>query len=372
MHATAQSRNVPGLKFLALLRDSMLAHGPFWMVFAVYYFAYSVLHMLRPDLRKAHVVSGAIDLMVSAAQLALLCVALTFLGWLSVWLVTSIRNGQHERPLEALLHSVRQFAATMPQRVANGLPIMLIMAAVLFMTSDIQGKTLAINPETWDGYFAALEAKLHFGYQPWELLQPLLGTPAASFVLSLNYSIWFLALWTFFVYFAFTTAPTLLRTRFFLTFIVTWVFAGNLLALIFSSGGPCYFSRLGLTPDSFAGLMDYLRQANDVYPIWALSIQDLLWDGHINNVPLSMISAMPSLHNAAALLFVLAGYQISRPIGHLLTLHAVLIFLGSVHLGWHYAVDSYVSWPIVLGVWWASKPVAAWWHDRTIPAKAIP
>ncbi len=362
MLAIAQTTHSTGLKLARMLRDSASAHGIFLFVLAIQYMGYGLLHLLRPDLRSANVLGGSMDLVAGTVQVLLLCLFLTFVGWLGIWFNTAIRHAKPDKPLLALAQSLGQLGASLPQRLVHGIPMMAITAAVLFITSDMQGKTLAINPNTWDAAFAALEAKLHFGMQPWELLQPLLGHPAVTFILSLNYSIWFLAMWSFTVYFAFMTGGSQLRTRYFLTFLGTWVFAGNLLAMIFSTGGPCYYARLGIAPDPFSGLMAYLRHANGIYPVWSLEIQDLLWNGHVNDVPLSMISAMPSLHNAAALLFVLAAYRINRILGHVLALHAALIFLGSIHLGWHYAVDSYLSWAIVLGIWWLSKPIAAWWH----------
>ena len=74
------------------------------------------------------------------------------------------------------------------------------------------------------------------------------------------------------------------------------------------------------------------------------------------------ISAMPSMHNASALLFALAGYQVNRFWGWVLTVHATLIFIGSIHLAWHYAVDSYFAWGLTLVIWFAMAPVSRWWH----------
>ena len=69
------------------------------------------------------------------------------------------------------------------------------------------------------------------------------------------------------------------------------------------------------------------------------------------------------MHNGSALLFALAGYKVSRTMGRILAVHAVFIFLGSVHLAWHYAVDSYVAWAVSLAIWVAMGPVARWWHS---------
>ena len=72
----------------------------------------------------------------------------------------------------------------------------------------------------------------------------------------------------------------------------------------------------------------------------------------------------PSMHNGTALLFALAGFQVNRKIGWLLMAHAVFIFIGSVHLAWHYAVDSYMAWAVTLVLWFALAPVTRWWHGR--------
>jgi hypothetical protein len=102
-----------------------------------------------------------------------------------------------------------------------------------------------------------------------------------------------------------------------------------------------------------------------VYPIWAIPLQDELWQGYVDPaLVIKGISAMPSMHNGSALLFVLAGYQVSRFAGHLLSAHTILIFIGSVHLGWHYAVDSYLAWALTLVIWFAMAPVSRWWHSK--------
>ena len=40
--------------------------------------------------------------------------------------------------------------------------------------------------------------------------------------------------------------------------------------------------------------------------------------------------------------------------GRLFALYGLIILLGSVHLGWHYAVDGYVSILAVPMLWWLS------------------
>ena len=46
-----------------------------------------------------------------------------------------------------------------------------------------------------------------------------------------------------------------------------------------------------------------------MYPIWAIPLQDELWQGYVDPaLVIKGISAMPSMHNGSALLFALAGY----------------------------------------------------------------
>ena len=42
----------------------------------------------------------------------------------------------------------------------------------------------------------------------------------------------------------------------------------------------------------------------------------------------------------------------------------VLVFIASVHLGWHYAVDGYGAWLIALPLWWIAGRIAAWWEAK--------
>jgi hypothetical protein len=108
--------------------------------------------------------------------------------------------------------------------------------------------------------------------------------------------------------------------------------------------------------------MQYLYRTNETIPIWALDTQQMLWRDyqHSRTGLGSGISAMPSVHVATATLLALFGWQYSRPYGIALTLFAVIIFIGSIHLGWHYAVDGYAAILGTLAIWWGVGRWQSW------------
>ena len=343
-------------RFLSLLRKSFSAHAIFIAIVGTYFTAFCFLLRLRPDVPVS-------DLLITS--LGFLVIACIFIP-LSVFFIRFYHIAKHvkpARPIPALLKDMKQFLINR-KRMANGLPIVLIMMICMYVFSNIKSSIPMLNPYSWDVYFSDMDRTLHFGTQPWEWLQPLLGYGPITLLLNFNYNLWFLVTWLVWVYFAFSDKPSEVRTRFFLSFFALWIIVGSLLAVGFSSVGPCFYGRLGLTPDPFADLMTYLRSTNEVFPIWALPLQDELWQGYIDqSVVIKGISAMPSMHNGSALLYALAGYQVSRFAGRILALHCFLVFIGSIHLGWHYAVDSYLAWALTLVIWLAVLPIARWWHS---------
>ena len=67
---------------------------------------------------------------------------------------------------------------------------------------------------------------------------------------------------------------------------------------------------------------------------------------------------MPSVHCALAALFALGAFRLNRIAGLGFAAYACLIWLGSIHLGWHYAVDGLVAAALTLGLWRVAGRVA--------------
>ena len=249
-----------------------------------------------------------------------------------------------------------------PQRFINGLPVLIAMVIFNKAMLDLKPSIPALVPFAWDEAFMKLDRVLHLGRDPWIWLDQVLGLPALTLAVNFTYCFWFLAMFTFWFWFAFQDRYSALRLRFFLTWMLAWWIGGGILALYFSSAGPVYFGAIGLSPDPFAPLMTYLRQVNETYPIWALDTQDMLWRAYtVKDIPFLGISAFPSMHNATAAIIALAALKLHRGLGLALLLYGTLILAGSVHLGWHYAVDGYAGILIAMLAWWLAGPIVRWW-----------
>ena len=168
-------------------------------------------------------------------------------------------------------------------------------------------------------------------------------------------------------WFAWQEKPGVNRTRTFLSFMLIWWIGGSLLAIAFSSAGPCYFGRdSALRPIPYAPLMAYLDEVNPGLsdlghryaglPVGRLCRQWRAAAGHLGHAQHAQCD------DVADRARLLALEQI-RPLPRHRPSWS-LIFIGSIHLGWHYAIDAYLAWAITLAIWFATKPLAVWWESR--------
>jgi hypothetical protein len=257
------------------------------------------------------------------------------------------------RPLTQLAHEIRTSLAT-PQRIAHAVPILAGMLVFGGTFTVMKASIPSLAPFAWDVPFEQLDRWLHGGIAPWEFLQPIFGVPLVTHAINWAYSLWFYCLGLIWVWQAFSQRDDKLRLQFFLTLILGWSLLGNIAATWFSSAGPCYFGRVTGLADPFAPLMSYLHEVNQSHAIWAVDAQEVLWHNYsLREVALgSGISAMPSMHVAMATLFALACWRTKRWLGIAMTIYAIVIMIGSVHLGWHYAVDGYAGALGMLLIWW--------------------
>lgn len=343
-------------QWLPLLCMGLRASAIFLFIPVTYLSIVRLLVLFRPGFQTQSVLDVLNALMAGSIPILLLVLVIYKAVEMAVY-------DRPEHPVPHLLGKLWEVIGN-PARMAAGLPIFFAVFLFMYDFAVVKANISGFQPFAWDKTFDQWDAALHFGFRPWELLQPVVGYVPVTFLLNLNYNAWFLAMNMFMVHYAFMAAPGESRSRFFLTFMLIWMIGGGFLATVLSSAGPCYFGagRLGLSPDPYAGLMAYLRHANDQIPIWSVSTQDMLWSFREQGSAFGGVSAMPSMHNGTALLFILASAGFPLWVRLLVILHAILVFIGSVHLGWHYAVDAYLAWGVTLFVWWAVKPLVNWWE----------
>lgn len=276
-----------------------------------------------------------------------------------VWLATIERE---QAPLGALMRSFRRFFGHQ-ERIANGLNGIAALTVFATAFSVLKGAIAILSPFAWDKALMALDRTLHFGRLPHEWVWWIVHTPLAVRLFNLAYNFWFVLLIATMFTVAIAGRDTRLRHQFMLSLMLIWAIGGFFVAMGFSSAGPCYVSRLGLGND-YQPLMDALAAANQIYPIWAFSTQEMLWNGYVGATSGSLgISAFPSVHVATAVLFALYACRRSMIAGAMLWAFAGVIMVGSVVLAWHYAVDGYAGAMISIAIW----KLTGLWVNRYSP-----
>jgi len=264
-----------------------------------------------------------------------------------LWLAFVERNPS---PLGAFFASFTRFFGNADRlaNAANGL-----FAIIVFVSAFgvLKGAIAILSPFYLDRTLSHLDRILGFGEAPYERLWWLVKSPAAVTVLNFAYNFWFFILIGTCFSAAISARDSALRHQFIAAFILIWTAGGFFLAMGFSSAGPCYFSPLGLGGD-YQPLMAALRAISADYPVWALKTQDTLWQGYVGaRAGSAGISAFPSMHVAIATLYALYWSGRSKAAGAVFWLFAATIYIGSIVLGWHYAVDGIGGFAVALLLW---------------------
>jgi hypothetical protein len=176
---------------------------------------------------------------------------------------------------------------------------------------------LPIATSMWaDPALASADAAI-FGNDAWRVIPP-----ATRFV-DVVYMIWLPTVGAAFATLYFSRRTN--RSAALLALFLTIGLLGTVGQYLFPSGGPIFFERMGLG-DRFADLPTGFATNRAA---------DVLWNAYQGNYMsfATGISAFPSIHVAVVTWMALA---FRNP---LVTVYAVVIFLGSIMLGWHYGID---------------------------------
>ncbi len=226
------------------------------------------------------------------------------------------------------------------------------------------------TPFSWDPRLASLDRMLH-GANPWELLTPVLASAESVRALDVAYAWWqpvyvmvgVLVLWL---------PDRALRTRVLTTWALIWVMLGTVGSHLMPSAGPAFYGHVVSQSHEFELLQNHLRHLHWQSGLLAVERQQTLWAnvqlGNPN--PWLSVSAMPSIHVAIAFFFTIVAYKVRRILVVPFAASALLMMVGSVALGWHYAVDGYASMLGVGLLWWLSGRLLGARETRGMPLRA--
>ena len=280
---------------------------------------------------------------------------LLLVGWRALVAIVAVRP---DEPVRYVAGDLRRLFLD-PGRIVEGLLVTAILACFMSSFAQIKDAIPTTLPFNWDVAFADLDRALLLGHDAWTLFRPLLMRPTIVAAINLFYNLWMPLTLFVLVGVAFSRSDVRRKMAFLYAFLLTWIVGGNLLATVFSSAGPAFFARLGFG-GRFDPLMQMLQGDAASYPVWALTTQDMLWQAYLDGGgPVSGISAMPSMHNATAVLMALFGFRLGRAAGVAFSVFAAFIYLGSICLGWHYAVDGVAGAAIAYAAWRAGLALAA-------------
>lgn len=313
----------------------------------------------------------SLSLYPGAGVPALLKSGLVFAFGYIVWLAAVEKE---KKPLPRIIRSLTTFFSSWSGLLRITLPIIMV-ALVGSAYTSVKSMIPLLHPFAFDVSFADIDLALHFGMHPWQLTHAVFGSATATIAINFVYNLWFLVSWGFLLWQILNLGQPRQRMRFLLSFAMTWALVGSLGAVLLSSAGPVYYANITGLESPFAALMERLyaisagMEAAGGAKLGALHVQEWLWstyEGGATEVG-SGISAMPSMHVAMAVLVALSGRHIHKYLGWALIIYAVIIQIGAVHLGWHYAIDGYVSVIITLAVWKLAGAII----DRTMPPAAL-
>ncbi len=271
-----------------------------------------------------------------------------------------------DRPLIALSRMARRNR----RWLLRGSFFVIVVLLLARSFSSYKAAIPEINPYWADPWLADLDRAV-FGTDAWRLTHSLIG-PFGTMLIDRVYALWFMVMMIFLGWFCFTRNAKL-QLRGLLSYLFCWALLGNIVATVMSSVGPCFYDRF-VGGARFSPMLDQLHRINEQHPLMAMGAMRYLGSTIGQDRVGGGISAMPSLHVTIATLCFLVSltYSTSRLLKLATGLFAATIYIGSVHLGWHYASDGLVGIVAVTLIWWATGRYVDYLDARDLARQPAP
>jgi len=229
-----------------------------------------------------------------------------------------------------------------------------LITYVLLMTNFMSVKTLIPDmiPFYLDPIAYKVDRVLFLGRDPWTIFSWVYEFPKIVVTIDRIYTAWaglIIGVWIY----CFTTRAIPLRQRYqyIISMIVLWFLGGNVMATLLSSAGPCYYEYF-TGSEVYQPLTSQLAIIHEAHFLGAYDYFDVLLTMYENKeTRFAGISAAPSLHCASSFMILLLFWK-NKIIRTLLIAFNITIFLGSIILAWHYAIDGIIGILLALLCWW--------------------
>jgi hypothetical protein len=259
-------------------------------------------------------------------------------------------------------HPIKRVSASLQDRWVLLILPGLILPAFLAAYTIAKTSIYFLVGFGWDRFWADVDSAM-FGGDPWRLTHTIAG-PIVSVVWAWVYTAgWGLALF-FFSAFVSLYCEHRKVAVYFTSMIAAWMIGGVIMAYCTSAAGPIFAH---LFDPALTGRFEPLRQSlSSLLPADSNVRMTQSYLAQSTGATLAVkgggISAMPSMHLAACTIYVMAAIRTRWFVPTIL--FWVVIFFGSVHFGYHYAVDGLVAAVIAIPCWLSAE---AFYRKRVTP-----
>lgn len=210
-------------------------------------------------------------------------------------------------------------------------------------------------PFSADPFLAHIDNILFLGEDPWRLFARL-NFPTAGLI---YHPAWFVMMILALIVVAWAP-PSPRKSAMMLTYFLLWSLIGPLVHSLMPAAGPLFYERLGYG-DRFADLQMVPETKQVADYLWLIYASKQFGAG-------SGISAMPSLHVTMSVWTAMALHANVRWFAVPAALFAALVFLLSIALGWHYAIDGIAGAACAIGCY---RVLLAVFRARAMPSNRL-